>query len=265
MFAKLDALHLTRTGQLFFAVAVIGIGVEHFVFNDFMMGRAPAWPENLPGKLGWAYLTGLFFILTGLAIIGKKRARQAAILAGILIFLWAFLRNIPVIASSTFLSGDWTRAGKALTFFGGSLAVATTFPKIGKNSKNFVGKIANSDKKFITIGRICLGIFLIMTGIQHFLFTEFVASLIPAWFPGNAVFWTYFAGIALIAGGVGLFITKSAWIAALLSGLMVFSWFWIVHLPRTFFSVSDGIAIFEALMVSGIAFVIAENLRKRLP
>jgi uncharacterized membrane protein YphA (DoxX/SURF4 family) len=89
------------------------------------------------------------------------------------------------------------------------------------------------------------------------MFTAFVASLIPGWFPGNAVFWTYFAGVALIAGGIGLFIPLTARLAALLSGLMVFSWFWIVHIPRTLLSVSDGIAVFEALAVSGIAFVIA--------
>ena len=87
-----------------------------------------------------------------------------------------------------------------------------------------------------------------------------MASLIPAWFPGDAVFWTYFAGVALVAGGIGLLTPWTARLAALLSGIMVFSWFWIVHLPRTFASVSDGIAVFEALAVAGIAFVLAGSL-----
>jgi hypothetical protein len=95
------------------------------------------------------------------------------------------------------------------------------------------------------------------TGIQHFLFTGFVASLIPGWFPGNAISWTYFAGVALIAGGIGQFNRHTAGLAALLSGWMVFSWFWIVHIPRTFVGVSDSIAVFEALAVSGVAFVLA--------
>jgi hypothetical protein len=43
----------------------------------------------------------------------------------------------------------------------------------------------------------------------------------------------------------------SATLAGLLAGLMIFSWFWIVHLPRVRTSVSDGIALFEALMFSG--------------
>jgi uncharacterized membrane protein YphA (DoxX/SURF4 family) len=162
-----------------------------------------------------------------------------------------------VLAGDAFLSGEWTRAGKALTFVGGFLAIGATFPKIrGARLSRFV----NYERGFIVAGRICLGIFLVLTGIQHFMYTEFVASLIPSWFPGDAVVWTYFAGVCLISGGVGLFIPSTAPIAALLSGVMVFSWFWIVHLPRTFVGVSDSIAIFEALAVSGIAFVLAGYL-----
>jgi hypothetical protein len=52
----------------------------------------------------------------------------------------------------------------------------------------------------------------------------------------------------------------SATLAGLLAGLMIFSWFWIVHLPRVRTSVSDGIALFEALMFSGIALVVAGAL-----
>lgn len=258
----MKAMNLIQIGRWFFAAGIIAIGIEHFIFDDFVMGRAPAWPEAVPGKLVWAYFTGIIFVLAGLAILSNKKARSAALVAGTLIFLWALLRSIPVIAADSFLSGEWTRAGKALTFFGGAFAIAGTLPLDVTAPKSGFVKFMNLNNEFITLGRICLGIFLVITGIQHFLFTEFVASLIPEWFPGDAVFWTYFAGVALIAGGAGLFIPKTARLAALLSGLMVFSWFWIVHIPRTFFSTSDGIAVFEALAVSGIAFVLAGYLGK---
>lgn len=235
------------------------MGTEHFIFQDFITGRAPAWPELIPGKLVWAYLTGVFFIAVGLAILIKKKARIAAILVGVVIFLWALLRNIPVIAAAPFLSGAWTLAGKSLVFTSGALAVAGILPQIESDRNSPILKFMNLDREFIIAGRICLGIFLLITGIQHFMFTPFVASLIPAWFPGNAVFWTYFAGVALIAGGIGLFIPQTTRMAAFLVGLMVFLWFWIVHIPRTFASVSDGMAVFEALAVSGIAFVLAES------
>lgn len=260
---RLDTIPLIQIGRWFFAFAIIGIGVEHFIFNDFIMGRAPAWPESWPGKLVWAYLTGIFFAATGLAIIFKKRARDAAIFAGILIFLWALLRHIPVLVSDSFLSAAWTEAGKALTFFGGAFAIAGTFSKKEGDNRNSLLTFMNFTHEFIILGHICLGIFMVITGVQHFLFTEFVSSLIPSWFPGDPVFWTYFAGIALIAGGVGLFAPKTSRLAALLAGIMVFSWFWIVHIPRTFFSTSDGIAVFEALAVSGIAFVLTYRDQRR--
>jgi uncharacterized membrane protein len=244
--------NLALIGRIFFAIALIGLGIEHFVFHEFITGRAPK-----SGNLVWAYISGIAIIVAGIVILTGKKARLAAIFAGILIFIWAFLRHVPVIAADSLFAPSWTASGKALTLFGGAFAVAGTLPKVGKEHGALLLKSVNLTWEFVLLGRLCLGIFLVITGIQHFVYTPFVASLIPGWFPGNAVFWTYFGGIALIAGGVGLFLPQTARLAALLSGLMVFSWFWIIHIPRTLSSVSDGIAVFEALAVSGIAFTIA--------
>jgi uncharacterized membrane protein len=249
--------NLTPIGRSFFALALIGLGIEHFIFEEFITGRAPAWPERLlPGRLVWAYLSGAAFIATGLALLTGKKARSAAIFAGILIFIWALLRHLPVLASDSLLAPSWTRAGKALMFFGGAFAIAATLPKEA-SGRDSVRRFLNLSSEFILLGRSCLGIFLVISGIQHFMYIQFVASLIPGWFPGSAVFWSYFGGVALIAGGLGLFVPPTARLAAFLSGLMVFSWFWIIHIPRTLTSVSDAIAVFEALAVSGLAFALA--------
>jgi uncharacterized membrane protein YphA (DoxX/SURF4 family) len=197
------------------------------------------------------------FVATGLAILAGRRARAAATVAGALIFLWALLRHLPVVAASPFLSADWTKAGKAAWFVGGSLTVAATFPTIGNDRTWFVRRLLNREREFVVAGRITLGLFQILTGVQHFKFTAFVASLIPPWFPGDAVFWTYFGGVALIAGGIGLLIPRTARWAALLSGVMIFSWFFIVHVSREIARVADGIAVFEALGAAGVLLVIA--------
>jgi uncharacterized membrane protein len=248
---------LVVVGRTFFAVALAGLAVEHFIFREFVVGRAPAWPAGLPGGVTWAYLSGIAFLAIATAILLRKGARSASIVAAVVIGSWALFRNVPVVVGDSFLSGAWTRGGKALVFTAGALAIAATFPGIGMTRNTTVAKVMNASTEFIRVGRWCLGVFFLITGIQHFKFTAFVASLIPSWFPGDPVFWTYFGGVALIAGGIGLFIPFTARLAALLSGLMVFSWFWIVHLPRTFAGVSDSIAVFEALAVSGLAFVLA--------
>lgn len=251
------AFDRTGIGRSFFAIGLIALGIEHFFFGDFITGRAPAWPESLPGRLVWAWLSGITFIVSGGAILLGKRARAAALLTAVLIASWALLRHIPILAAESFLSGAWTRAGKALTFTGGAMAIAATFPRMRAPLLNFM----NLRSELIVVGRGALGLFLVIAGIQHFLFTKFVVSLIPTWFPGNAVFWTYFAAVALISGGIGLFIPRTARLAALLSGLMVFSWFWIVHIPRSLDGVSDSIAVFEALAVSGIALALSGSPR----
>jgi uncharacterized membrane protein len=253
---------LMPVGRTFFAVALIGLGIEHFVFKDFVTGRAPPWPEAIPGGLLWTYLTGVAFVILGAAILSGRHVRVAGILTAVLIAT-ALLRHIPVVAVDSFLSGAWTRAGKALTLTGGALAVAATVQGLDVGRELRLRKSASLEHQFILAARISLGLFLIITGFQHFMYTEFVASLIPSRFPGDAVAWTYFAGVALIAGGIGLFVPQTARLAALLSGSMVFSWFWIVHIPRTVVSVSDGIAVFEALAVSGIGFVLAGYLSRR--
>lgn len=246
------------TGRVFFALALIGLGASHFIFDAFVTGRAPAWPASLPGARVWAWLTGALIIGIALCILFGRKAREAAVAGALLLFAWALLRHIPGLTSTPFLSGVWTSAGKALTFTGGMLVMAA-IASPGPRDRD------DHDDRFpllgLAAGRTCLALFLLMTGVQHFMHTVFVASLIPRWFPGDATAWTFFAGVALIAGGAGMLVPRTARLAALLSGMMVFSWFWIVHLPRTFVGVSDSIAVFEALAVAGLAFVIAGALR----
>jgi uncharacterized membrane protein YphA (DoxX/SURF4 family) len=202
-------------------------------------------------------------VAVGAATLVGRNVRSAALLAAGLIGVWALARHLPILATDAFLSGAWTRAGKALTFTGGALALAATSPRFSHAGGTTLTAVEKLAREFILVARLCLGTFLLISGVQHFLFTALAASLIPGWFPGDPMFWTYAAGIALIAGGIGLFVPFSARLAAALSGLMVFSWFWIVHLPRTFVSMSDAVALFEALAVAGVAWMLAGYLSVR--
>ena len=257
-----DAL-LISVGRWFFGLALLGLGAEHFVFREFVTGRAPAWPDGIPGELVWVYGSGVVVMLVGAAVLARRWGRPAALALGVLVFGWALLRHLPIVATDSLLGGSWTRAGKALTIFGGSFAIAATFPPVQGATTGGWRRFANATDAFVRLGRYCLASFLIVAGMQHFKYLAFVATLIPAWFPGNAILWSQFAGVALISCGVALIFARTAALAGLLAGLMIFSWFWIVHLPRVRTSVSDGIAIFEALMFSGIALVVAGAVAER--
>jgi len=250
-------VRLISIGRTFFALALLGLGAEHFIYGEFVTGRAPAWPDGVPGKQVWVDGSGILVMLAGLAVLARRWGRPAALGLGVVVFTWALLRHVPVVVADSALAGSWTRAGKALTIVGGSIAVAATLPALSAVPNNGWRRFVNMTGPFVRLGQLSLAGFLLLTGLQHFRFLEFVATLVPAWIPGDAFWWGRFAGVALIAGGLGLLSPRTDALAALATGVMIFSWFWIVHLPRVHTSVSDGIALFEALVVSGIALVVA--------
>lgn len=258
---------IVRVGQLFFGLALIAFGIQQFLWGDFVPGRATAWPAGLPGRLGWAYLSGALFIVCGAAIIFGKKAREAAILSGTIIFVWALLRHIPELAANPH-GIVLTNTGKALVLFGGAFAVAGSLP--GRAGlADVVSRFINSQNAFIYLGRFCLGAFMILAGIQHFQFTQFVATLVPDWIPGH-YFWTYFSAVALLAGGLGLFLPQTARLAAALSGIMIFLWVVLLHVPRALAAPPELIrnewtAVFEALAFSGIAFVLTRKSSDSAP
>jgi uncharacterized membrane protein YphA (DoxX/SURF4 family) len=245
---------LAPVGRLFFAVSLAAFGVQQFLFGDFVPGRAPAWPEGVPGRLVWAWLSGAALIAIGIAIAAGRKTWIAAFAAVGLIFVWAVLRNVPLAIADKGYGGAWTNLGKGLVLTGGVLAVAA---------------LCKPNPAFTWAGRLTLGAFMISSGIQHFLFPQFVKTLVPAWIPPSQIFWTYFAAVALIAGGLGLMVPWTTRLAAFLSGLMIFLWVILLHVPRALAAPDAGqlrnewTAVFEALAFAGLGFVLAKKDARR--
>jgi uncharacterized membrane protein len=255
---------IPRFGRYLFSVALIAFGVQQFIYGDFVPGRAPEWPTAIPGRLVWAYISGALLIASGAAIISGIKARWAAVLSGSMIFFWALLRHLPELVANPH-GGVLTNTGKALALFGGALAVAGSLPAGEKDSTRTSSRPINANKGFTYLGRFCLGIFMILAGIQHFQYADFVATLVPAWIPGH-YFWTYFAGVALIAGGAGLMLPQTTKAAAILTGVMIFLWLVLLHIPRAIAAAgpqrrNEWTAVFEAMAISGIAFVLSGRMR----
>jgi uncharacterized membrane protein YphA (DoxX/SURF4 family) len=234
-------------GRIIYATGIFGLAIVCIISKDFIVGRPPAWPAGFHINPAFAWITAIALMIFALAIFLNRKARPAAFGIAALIFFFSVLRHLPVFMN------DWANAWKTLALFGGSLIIGCSFSKTDTGAGN------RYDPILITIGAIFLAGFFIVAGYAHFKFAEFVDTLIPAYIPFHR-FWTYFCGICLLAGGIGLLIPKTRKTAALLSAIMVLGWFLLLHIPRFLSNVndaSDRMGLFESFTFVGIFFVLA--------
>lgn len=244
---------LTRPGQFIFAVGIVALGVLQFFAKDFIVGRPPAaqWASNIPGKQMWAFVSGALLITGGLSIIFYRRtASRASLFIGIFIFIFSFLcRHLPQLFFATTAEDViWQiNAYKTLGLCGGAFIVSASFHQ-------------QSTAMQVTLSCVLLALFFLISGLAHFKFHDFIInSFIPVYIPYRA-FWTYFCGIALIAGGVGILVKQTRKWAAALAGLMILLWFILLHIPRVSYSpgdYSEWMGVCESFAFSGILFTLA--------
>jgi uncharacterized membrane protein len=231
---------LGTAGRMFYAIAMLAFGLFHIGYGDFVTRVVPWWPAWIPGRSMWAYAVGVLLIGAGTALLRNWRTVTVSMLFASGLLLSFVLLGLPLVAKDAVLGGSWTVAGKVLAFAGGALLLARGW----------------------RVGVWFFAAFLVLCGIQHFLYINFVVSLIPTWIPA-ARFWAYAAGVFLIAGGLGLIVPATSRTAGLLSGLMIFSWVFLIHIPlaaRNFRqTTNDSTAVFEALAMSGIAWLAAQR------
>jgi uncharacterized membrane protein len=248
-------------GRLFYAAGMVAIGLQHFYNGDFVSVIVPSLPPSIPGRFFWTSVSGIGLVITGGAIIIGKGARPAAILLGSVLLALLILLHIPVQAAANPWSlGAWTLTFKILTLSGGAFAVAASLPGEERPGLN---------RRFTSFGCFALAITCAVFGVDHFLYVDFVASLVPAWIPHH-VFWAHFCGAALIAAGMGMILRIRARLASGLLGSMIFVWLLILHIPRAIADPhgangNEWTSVFEALSFSGIAFILSRTLPGRRP
>lgn len=254
---------MTRStpGRIFFSIAVAASGLLQLITADFVR-LVPPLPAWVPWHSFWACLAGAVLVITGLALLGKGRmARRSAALLGMMILLDFLFLHLPLAATNPRAGFMWTNPAKALAILGGVIFLAATLPVENAERSSVMGRLF---RRLMPLGPLLLSGFMILGGIQHFVYIDFVAKLVPAWIP-EPRFWAYLTGAALIAGGVGILLPKTARLAAAMSGIMIFLWVVLLHIPRALADLSntgEASGVFEALALSGVAFMLADRRKE---
>ena len=171
------------------------------------------------------YLFSIGLIVASGCILFNFKAKSALLILAVVFLLSFLLLHIPSNLAQNLISpGAWTNALKNLAFSGGALIIAGSFDDDESVKPSGLNRTLG---KLIPLGRFFFGVMLIVFGIDHFLYAQFVATLVPAWIGGN-MFWTYLAAIALIGSGLSLITKIKISLVSLLMGIMIFIWFLIL-------------------------------------
>jgi hypothetical protein len=253
--------NLSNIGRIFFGIAIAGIGIPVIYFKNLPYMLVPPKDYGLPGFLVIA--VGFIFILIGLSIVLSIKIRLVSILFGcvlLLIFCFLFIPYMFSASANYRHLFEWENSAKELDLAGGAFLVAGCFP--GKN-KNFLNRSWNW---LIPFGTILFILPVINYGVLHFQLAKEVSTLVPLWIPGS-LFWTYFAGAALLGSGLAILFKIKPRLIATLLGIMIFMWFIILHIPRvvtTPMADDEGeiTSAYLALAYSGTALLIAGAAKK---
>lgn len=232
---------LAVIGRVCLGAAVAGSGLMQFVNRDLirLVPKLPAWVP-VPGV--WPVAVGVLLLAIGLALVVDRKPGVAAKLLAALLLASFVVQRIPEIAANPRAGFVWTNPAKVLALAGGALLLA-------------------AGARMILVAAGALGVFLLICGAQHFVYAGFVDGLVPAWLPPGPRFWTIFAAVALLAGGVGVLIPRTRRLAGFWTGVMIFLWVPLVHGARTLEmrNAFELAGVLEALALGGVAWLVAAH------
>lgn len=267
----MDAVYpkLIKAAQASYAVCLATNGILQLVYADFRPQILPPWPSWLPGLAICARFAGVALVVSGAAILIKKKARAVALVWGGLLLAFIPLFQVPymlLVSPHPTRLGAWADAFNTLALAGCAFVVAGSFPEDNVNgrSKRFLLRLL---ERLIPFGRIFFCTTVVTFGICHFLYSKYIDTLVPGWIPWHR-FWTYFAGVALIGSGTAIIFKIRLRLMATLLGTMILLWVITLHIPRAIADpyTEEGNEIesaARALAESGTAFLVACAMRSR--
>jgi uncharacterized membrane protein len=179
-----------------------------------------------------------------------------ATVIGVFFTLCVLILHLPRIHGIIYDGVDRTRALEPLALGGAALALISVL-----GSSNRVS-VPNSTPTWVTVaGRWVFAICMVIFGYQHFLYAQFLATLVPRWIPSH-LFWIYFTGVGFIVAALAIVTMVAGRMGTMWLGIMYLLWTILLHAPRVAGALHNGdewSSLFVALAMAGVSFIIART------
>src|SRR6266481_838936 len=251
---------LTKLGRYLFAIPLLVFAIEYLARGRWLGGMPPV-PPWTHGEHIFSYLTGAILLVISVSLLINKEARLSATILGLLfMFCVVFLHAAKHFSEIVHDGSTRTRAFETFALGGAAFILAAL---VSKGSS--IQLLASANPVLAVIGRYIYAFSMVIFGIQHFMYAQFIAFLIPKWMPAH-LFLAYFTGTAFIAAGVAIAVHIFSRMASILLGIMFFLWVITLHTPRVIASphnTDELVSLLVALAFSGSSFLLAAYSSKK--
>jgi uncharacterized membrane protein len=241
---------LITTGCILLGIALTGFGVIQLATQNFLISLLPF--NNLPLKFFWVNITAIIFILCGILFILRKWVTQASGITALLFTLFFLYPHLPRLISNSKDPRVWTVAFETLAIASCAWLISAIHIKNSGKMQKWISPVQASG----TVSRYVFAACLIVFGVQHFMYDEFIITLMPAWMPLK-ILWSYMIKFGFLLAALSLILNKKVSLSMMLLGIMFFIWVAVLHAPRSFLKMNDAnewTSLCIALAMSGIAF-----------
>ncbi len=237
---------LGTLGRIFFGIAITAFGIFYLLYahlaNPHVIG-----PPFFPSHRLLAWVVGAIFFAAGVSVAANKNTRLMAALTGSALLAQIVIIHAPRLAINLHDPGPWTSGFEVVGICSGAWALASGLLPVG------------TQRKLLTALRVGFASLLIVVGVQHFMYAQFVATLVQRWMPWH-LFWAYFIGVAFFATALALVTGKVVRVATAMLGLMFFLFVITLHIPRVAAASHNGnewTSLFVALAMCGTSWIFA--------
>jgi|SRR5579859_6674840 len=253
-----------KLGVWFYGLGTILTGMLNLAWGTFDASHQPiqALGKNLPGEHILAYVSGVWLVAAGLAILNRRTVRIGAAASAIAYLVFAALWLARLYAGVHALG--WRLNIFAGVGFGISQQVMlVALPVIVYASS--VSPDSPLEKIATAAGRWMLGLPPVLFGLFHLIGIRVFASIVPHWM-SFGYFWAGLTGVAFILAGGAICSGIMDVLAARLLALMLLLFEGFVEIPPIFTRLHNqatwGGAVYNVAAI-GACWIFAEFLTSR--
>lgn len=252
-----------RVGVTVYGLASVAAGILDLIWGEFEAAHQPiqAFGNHIPGVKIFAYITAIWLVAGGAAILWRRTARVGAIMLAIIYGIFAVFW-FPRFYTAPHVLGY--RIGVYIGVFGGVcqqliLVVAAAIVCMLVMHGSLSPKAA-------LIARWTFGLCSIDFGLTHLTGIQFAATFVPKWMPPGRDFWVIVTGICFVLAGIAMVLGIMDVLATRLLALMLLVFSVLVLAPMAFASPHDHTAWggnAYNLAAVGAAWIVADWLATR--